>query len=73
MAILFVISRLDRDFSCSADGGPKFFVGRRVSYEGRIGLYNISAGSRLNTLKVAIAARPVLAQKRWSRDAQDFV
>lgn len=55
MAILFVIFRADRDYSCTADGGGKFFVGRRVSYEGRIGLYNIFGGSRLEKLKYQAA------------------
>ncbi|MFT0859760.1 hypothetical protein [Ancylobacter sp. G4_0304] len=47
MAYLFTIYRSGNDFSCRVDGGPPFFVGRRVPYEGRIGLYNIFAGSRL--------------------------
>ncbi len=47
MAILFTIHRNGNDFSCTADGGPRFFVGRRVPYNGRIGLYNIFAGSKL--------------------------
>jgi hypothetical protein len=50
MAILFKIIRNGNDFSCSADGGPPFFVGRRVPYEGNIGLYNIFAGSKLEKL-----------------------
>lgn len=55
MAILFTISRLDRDFSCTADGGARFFVGRRVTYEGRIGLYNVFAGSKLEKLRYKAA------------------
>lgn len=50
MAILFTIRRTGSDFSCTADGGPGFFVGRRVPYEGHIGLYNIFSGSRLPKL-----------------------
>jgi hypothetical protein len=50
VAILFKILRNGNDFSCSADGGPAFFVGRRVPYEGNIGLYNIFAGSKLEKL-----------------------
>ncbi len=50
MAILFKIVRNGSDYSCSADGGATFFVGRRVPYEGRIGLYNIFAGSKLEKL-----------------------
>ncbi len=55
MAILFKIVRNGNDFSCTADGGPQFFVGRRVPYEGNIGLYNIFAGSKLAKLNYAAA------------------
>ena len=34
-------------FSVTADGGSKFFVGRRVPYEDNIGLYNIFARTPL--------------------------
>ena len=47
MAILFKIIRNGNDFSCRAENGPTFFVGRRVPYEGNIGLYNVFAGSKL--------------------------
>lgn len=47
MAILFSIERLGNDFSARADGGPKFFVGRRVPYEGNVGLYNIFSGAKI--------------------------
>ncbi len=50
MALLFAIRRSGNDFSCTADGGPPFFVGRRVPYEGHIGLYNIFANSKLAKL-----------------------
>ena len=53
MAILFKIIRSGNDFSCSADGGPAFFVGRRVPYEGNIGLYNIFAGTKIEKLNYA--------------------
>lgn len=45
MSILFKIIRNGSNYSASADGGPSFFVGRRVPYEGNIGLYNVFAGS----------------------------
>lgn len=45
MSILFKIIRNGGNYSASADGGTAFFVGRRVPYEDRIGLYNIFAGS----------------------------
>jgi hypothetical protein len=47
MAIRFDILRDGRDYWATADGGPRFFVGRRVSYEGRVGLYNVFPGSPL--------------------------
>lgn len=50
MSIFFKIVRNNRDFSCTADDGPKFFVGRRVPYENNIGLYNIFSGSSLKKL-----------------------
>ena len=50
MSILFKIIRNGRDFSCTADDGSAFFVGRKVPYEDNIGLYNIFAGSRLQKL-----------------------
>jgi hypothetical protein len=53
MPILFKIIRNGDDFSCSADNGAAFFVGRRVSYEGNIGLYNVFARSRLQKLNYA--------------------
>lgn len=55
MAILFKIIRNGNDFFCTADGGPQFFVGRRVPYEGNIGLYNIFGGSKLEKLNYAAA------------------
>jgi hypothetical protein len=50
MSIHFTISRVNQDFFCTADGGPRFFVGRRVPYEGNIGLYNIFARTPLARL-----------------------
>jgi len=50
MSIFFRIVRDNRDFFCTADNGPKFFVGRRVPYESNIGLYNIFSGSQLKKL-----------------------
>lgn len=50
MAHLYKIVRSGNDFSVSANGDPVFFVGRRVPYEGNIGLYNIFSGSRLKRL-----------------------
>lgn len=55
MAILFSILRTGNDFSCSADGAPKYFVGRRVPYEGNIGLYNIFSGTRVERLNYSAA------------------
>lgn len=53
MPIFFKILRNGDDFSCTADSGPAFFVGRRVPYEGNIGLYNIFAKSKLQKLNYA--------------------
>ncbi|WP_274630411.1 hypothetical protein [Arvimicrobium flavum] len=50
MSILFTIIRNGNDFSCRAADQLQFFVGRRVPYEGNIGLYNIFSGSRLTRL-----------------------
>lgn len=50
MTIRFDIMRDGRDYWATADGGPRFFVGRRVSYEGRVGLYNVFPGSSLQKL-----------------------
>ena len=55
MAILFEIHRTGNLFSCSADGGEEFFVGKRVPYNSRIGLYNIFAGTTLQRLNYAAA------------------
>jgi hypothetical protein len=40
MPINFAILREDRDFRCRADDAEPFYVGRRVSFHGRIGLKN---------------------------------
>lgn len=50
MAISFEIVRDGKDYWATADGDPRFFVGRRVSYEGRVGLYNVFPGSSLQKL-----------------------
>jgi len=50
MPILFKINRDGNNFFCQADGEPQFFVGRRVPYEGNIGLYNIFGGSKVEKL-----------------------
>ena len=50
MAISFQIVREGRDYWATADGGPRFFVGRRVGFEGRTGLYNVFPGSPLQKL-----------------------
>jgi len=50
VAILFQIQRQGSDFSVTADGGPRLFVGRKVEYKGKIGLFNIFAGSKLPKL-----------------------
>jgi hypothetical protein len=55
MAIFFKILRNGDDFSCKADDGPSFFVGRRVPYKGNIGLYNVFAGSKLEKLNYLAA------------------
>lgn len=55
MAILFRIIRNGDDFSASADGGSPFFVGRRVPFQGNIGLFNIFAGTKLQRLNYAAA------------------
>jgi hypothetical protein len=55
MAIYFTILRTGSDFSCKADDGPSFFVGRRVPYEGDIGLYNVFAKSKLEKLNYVTA------------------
>lgn len=55
MAIFFDIVRNGSDYSCRPDGGSVFFVGRRVSYEGNIGLYNIFGGSRIEKLNYRAA------------------
>lgn len=55
MAILFDIRRTGDHFSCTANGGPAFYVGKRVPYQSRIGLYNIFSGSRLEKLNYAAA------------------
>jgi hypothetical protein len=60
MAILFKIIRNGNEFSATADGGPAFFVGRRVPYEGNIGLYNIFGGSKLQKLNYAAVDFPAL-------------
>ncbi len=50
MAISFEIIRQGNDFSARANAGPQFFVGRRVPYEGKVGLYNVFGKSRLENL-----------------------
>lgn len=50
MAIRFDIIRDGRDYWATADAGPRFFVGRQVRYQGRVGLYNIFPGSPLQRL-----------------------
>src|SRR5512146_2408539 len=55
MPIFFKILRNGDDFSCSADNGSAFFVGRRVPYEGHIGLYNIFRSSKIERLNYAAA------------------
>jgi hypothetical protein len=55
MPILFKILRNGGDFSATADGGPAFFVGRQVPYEGNVGLYNIFGGSKVEKLNYAAA------------------
>lgn len=53
MPIHFQIQRTGNDFYCTADAGPRFYVGRRVPYEGNIGLYNVFGGSPLQKLNFA--------------------
>jgi hypothetical protein len=60
MAILFKISRNGNDFSATADGGPSFFVGRRVPYEGNIGLYNIFRHTKIEKINFDPAKFPTL-------------
>jgi hypothetical protein len=55
VSIYFKILRSGDDFSCKADNGAAFFVGRRIPYEGNIGLYNVFARSRLEKLNYAAA------------------
>jgi hypothetical protein len=55
MAILFTILRNGDDFSCKADGGPSYFVGRRVPYKGNLGLYNVFTNSKLEKLNYQAA------------------
>jgi len=55
MAILFTIHRTDRDYFSTADQGQRYYVGRRVSYEENIGLYNIFRRSPLQKLNYAAA------------------
>lgn len=50
MTIRFEITRDGRDYWATTGHGPRFFVGRRVSYEGRVGLYNVFPGSPLQKL-----------------------
>ena len=50
MSIVFKIIRNGSDFSCSADNGPNFFVGRQTTYKTRVGLFNIFSGSKLTKL-----------------------
>jgi hypothetical protein len=50
MPISFRIERTGNDYFARADDGPRFFVGRRVPYENRIGLYNVFARSALPAL-----------------------
>ncbi|MFM5914260.1 MAG: hypothetical protein ACKOPR_05875 [Chakrabartia godavariana] len=50
MAISVQIIREGRDYWATADGGPRFFVGRQVTYQGRVGLTNIFPGTPLPRL-----------------------
>ena len=50
MAISFQIIREGRDYWTTADGGPRFFVGRQVTYQGRVGLTNVFPGTPLPRL-----------------------
>lgn len=53
MALHFRIERSGNDFSCRVDDGAPFFVGRRVPYKARIGLYNVFGKSPLAKLDYA--------------------
>jgi hypothetical protein len=55
MAKVFQIQRTGNDFFATADGAPRFFVGRRVPYRDNIGLYNIFAGSKITKLDFSAA------------------
>jgi hypothetical protein len=46
----FAIEQRARDYWCSVDGGEPWFVGRRVAFQGRVGLSNVFAGSPLRDL-----------------------
>jgi hypothetical protein len=48
--IYFEIMRAGSNYSCRADGGEPFFVGRRTQYKGRVGLFNVFRGSPLKQL-----------------------
>jgi hypothetical protein len=48
--IYFEIIRFGFDYSCRADGGDPFFVGRRTQYRGRVGLFNVFRRSPLTQL-----------------------
>lgn len=50
MAISFEIIRDGRDYWATADGGPRFFVGRSVRYDHRVGLTNVFPGTPLQKL-----------------------
>ncbi len=56
MPKIFQIQRTGNDFFATADGAPRFFVGRRVPYHDNIGLYNVFAGSKLTPLNFDAAA-----------------
>lgn len=53
MSILFEIQRTGNNFFATADGGSRFFVGKRVPYKGNIGLYNIFEDTPLQKLNYA--------------------
>lgn len=50
MTLFFKIVRDGRDYYCSVNDAPKFFVGRRVEYDDNIGLYNIFAGTKVEKI-----------------------